>query len=53
MHHHRRCRTVLTTAVRSARRPGQTVPVELVPKEAGEFAFGCPTGMFRGNLIVE
>ena len=40
-------------AVEGARRPGQTVPVELMPNEAGEFAFGCPMGMFRGNLIVE
>ena len=32
---------------------GETVPVELLPKEAGEFAFGCPMGMFRGKLIVE
>lgn len=32
---------------------GQTVAVELFPKEPGEFAFGCPMGMFRGRLIVE
>ena len=32
---------------------GQTVPVELMPKEPGEFSFGCPMGMFRGKLIVE
>jgi plastocyanin domain-containing protein len=32
---------------------GQTVPVELMPKEPGEFEFGCPMGMFRGRLIVE
>ena len=32
---------------------GETVPVELLPKEPGEFAFGCPMGMFRGKLIVE
>lgn len=32
---------------------GQLVAVELMPKEAGEFAFGCPMGMFRGRLIVE
>lgn len=32
---------------------GQAVPVELLPKEPGEFAFGCPMGMFRGRLIVE
>jgi len=32
---------------------GQTVPVEFLLKEPGEFAFGCPMGMFRGRLIVE
>ena len=29
------------------------VAVELMPKEAGEFSFACPMGMFRGRLIVE
>jgi plastocyanin domain-containing protein len=29
------------------------VSVELMPKEAGEFDFACPMGMFRGRLIVE
>ena len=32
---------------------GQTVPVEFLPKEPGDFAFGCPMGMFRGRLIIE
>jgi plastocyanin domain-containing protein len=32
---------------------GELVAVELMPKEAGEFPFGCPMGMFRGRLIVE
>lgn len=32
---------------------GELVAVELMPKEAGEFGFGCPMGMFRGRLIVE
>ena len=32
---------------------GQTIAVELLPKTAGEFGFGCPMGMFRGKLIVE
>jgi len=32
---------------------GELVAVELMPKEAGEFAFACPMGMFRGRLIVE
>jgi plastocyanin domain-containing protein len=32
---------------------GQTVPVELLPREPGEHVFSCPMGMFRGRLIVE
>jgi len=32
---------------------GETVSVELMPKEPGEFGFACPMGMFRGRLIVE
>ena len=32
---------------------GQTVAVEFLPKEPGEFWFACPMGMFRGRLIVE
>ncbi len=32
---------------------GQTVAVELLPKEPGEYGFACPMGMFRGRLIVE
>jgi plastocyanin domain-containing protein len=32
---------------------GETIPVEFLPKQPGEFAFGCPMGMFRGRLIVE
>ena len=32
---------------------GQTVAVELLPKQPGEFGFACPMGMFRGRLIVE
>jgi plastocyanin domain-containing protein len=32
---------------------GQTVGVELLPEEPGEFAFACPMGMFRGRLVVE
>jgi len=32
---------------------GETVAVELLPKEPGEFGFACPMGMFRGRLIVE
>lgn len=32
---------------------GQTVPVEFLPKDRGEFEFSCQMGMFRGKLIVE
>ena len=32
---------------------GETVPVELMPKESGEFTFACPMGMLRGRLVVE
>lgn len=39
---------------RSATLPeGQTVPVEFLPKDRGEFEFSCQMGMFRGKLIVE
>jgi plastocyanin domain-containing protein len=47
-------KVVFTDFQKSADLPtGQTVPVEFLPKEPGEFAFGCPMGMFRGRLIVE
>ena len=32
---------------------GQTIAVEFLPKEVGEFAFACPMGIFRRRLIVE
>lgn len=32
---------------------GETVAVELLPKEPGEHVFACPMGMFRGRLVVE
>ena len=32
---------------------GESVAVELLPKEPGEYAFTCPMGMFRGRLIAE
>jgi plastocyanin domain-containing protein len=32
---------------------GETVAVELLPREPGEHQFACPMGMFRGRLIVE
>jgi len=39
---------------KSAKLPeGETVAVEFLPKERGEFEFACQMGMFRGKLIVE
>ena len=39
---------------KSAKLPeGQTVPIEFLPKERGEFEFACQMGMFRGKVIVE
>ncbi len=39
---------------KSAKLPeGQTVPIEFLPKEPGEFEFACQMGMIRGKLIVE
>jgi plastocyanin domain-containing protein len=39
---------------KSARLPeGETVPVEFMPKEPGEYEFTCQMGMFKGKLIVE
>ena len=39
---------------KSAKLPeGQTVPVEFLPKERGEYEFACQMGMFRGKIIVE
>jgi tetratricopeptide (TPR) repeat protein len=32
---------------------GETVAVEFLPRESGEFNFACPMGMFRGRLVVE
>ncbi|MBI3015647.1 MAG: cupredoxin domain-containing protein [Candidatus Tectomicrobia bacterium] len=32
---------------------GETVAVEFLPKEAGEYEFACQMGMFRGKIIVE
>lgn len=47
-------RVVFEQFGKSAELPtGELVAVELMPKEAGEFAFSCPMGMFRGRLIVE
>jgi plastocyanin domain-containing protein len=39
---------------KSAKLPtGETVAIELLPQEAGEFEFSCQMGMFRGRLVVE
>jgi plastocyanin domain-containing protein len=47
-------RVIFPDFQKSAELPtGQTVAVELLPKEPGEFAFACPMGMFRGRLIAE
>ena len=47
-------KVVLPDFERSADLPtGETVAVEFVPKEPGEYEFTCQMGMFRGKLIVE
>jgi plastocyanin domain-containing protein len=39
---------------KSAQLPeGQTVPVEFLPAQPGEYEFACQMGMFRGKLVVE
>ncbi len=39
---------------KSAKLPtGETVDVEFVPQQPGEYEFSCQMGMFRGKLIVE
>lgn len=39
---------------KSAQLPtGETVAVEFVPNEPGEYEFACQMGMYRGKLIVE
>jgi plastocyanin domain-containing protein len=39
---------------KSAKLPeGQSVPVEFVPDQPGEYEFTCQMGMLRGKLIVE
>lgn len=32
---------------------GETVPLELMPAQPGEYEFQCQMGMLRGKLIVE
>ena len=39
---------------KSAKLPeGETIPVEFLPEEPGEYEFACQMGMIRGKLIVE
>jgi plastocyanin domain-containing protein len=39
---------------KSAKLPeGETVPVEFLPSEPGEYEFACQMGMIRGRVIVE
>ncbi len=39
---------------KSAKLPeGETVPIEFLPNEPGEYEFACQMGMFRGKVIVE
>lgn len=39
---------------KSARLPeGQTVLIEFLRREPGEYEFACQMGMFRGKLIME
>lgn len=45
---------VLPAFRKSAQLPeGQTVPVEFLPAEPGEYEFACQMGMFRGKIVVE
>lgn len=32
---------------------GETVAVELMPQEPGEYPFSCQMGMLRGRLVIE
>ena len=39
---------------KSAKLPtGETVRVELLPEQPGEYEFACQMGMLRGKLVVE
>jgi len=39
---------------KSAKLPtGETVSIELMPDQPGEYEFACQMGMFRGKLVVE
>ena len=47
-------KVVFSDFQKSAELPtGETVAVEFLPRDSGEFVFSCPMGMFRGKLIVE
>jgi plastocyanin domain-containing protein len=47
-------KVVLADFQKSADLPtGETVAVEFLPTEPGEYDFACAMGMFRGKLIVE
>ncbi len=47
-------RVILTDFNKSAELPtGETVPLEFLPEDPGEYEFTCAMGMFRGKLIVE
>ena len=38
---------------KSAKLPaGETVPLELLPAQPGEYTFACQMGMYRGRLVV-
>ena len=45
---------VLPAFNKSAKLPeGETVAVEFLPAEPGEYEFACQMGMFRGKIVVE
>ena len=45
---------VLADFGKSAKLPeGETVPVEFLPEQPGEYEFTCQMGMLRGRLVVE
>ncbi|GHO80185.1 hypothetical protein KSD_79560 [Ktedonobacter sp. SOSP1-85] len=45
---------VLSHFGKSARLPtGETIPVEFLPEQPGEYEFSCQMGMLRGKIIVE
>lgn len=33
--------------------PGKTVPIDILPREPGEYDFSCQMGMLKGKLIAE